>query len=65
MIPPDRLYSLTQVARLTETPLRTVERWVFEQRLPVERIGPLRLQRVRVRHSVLLEFFPALKPSHR
>lgn len=54
----DPLYSLREVARLTDTPLATVRRWVLEQRIPVERIGPLALKRVRVRHSVLLALFP-------
>lgn len=54
----DPLYSLTEVSRLTNTPLSTVRRWVFERRIPVERIGPLMLKRVRVRRSVLKAFFP-------
>lgn len=52
------LYSLRQVAQVTDTPIATVRRWVLEQRIPVERVGPLRLKRVRVRHSVLVELFP-------
>ena len=39
-------------------PIATVRRWVLEGRIPVERIGPLRLKRVRVRHSVLVAYFP-------
>lgn len=54
----DRLLPLREVARLTDTPLSTVRRWVVEKRIPVERIGPLKLQRVRVRASVLREKFP-------
>lgn len=54
----DPLYSLREVSVLTSTPLDTVRRWVLEQRIPVERIGPLRLKRVRVKHSVLVALFP-------
>jgi hypothetical protein len=54
----DRLYSLREVADLTDTPIWTVRRWVHEQRIPVERTGPLLLKRVRVRHSVLIRLFP-------
>jgi hypothetical protein len=54
----DPLYSLRQVADFTDTKLRTIRRWVEEERIPVERIGPLRLKRVRVKHSVLVAIFP-------
>jgi excisionase family DNA binding protein len=54
----DPLYSLREVADFTGTKLRTVRRWVNEDRIPVERVGPLRLKRVRVKHSVLLALFP-------
>jgi hypothetical protein len=57
----DRLYSLREVADLTYTQIKTVRRWVKEERIPVERIGPLTLKRIRVRHSVLVEIFPHLK----
>jgi hypothetical protein len=54
----DPLYSLRQVSEFTDTKLRTIRRWVEEERIPVERIGPLRLKRVRVKHSVLVAIFP-------
>jgi hypothetical protein len=54
----DPLYSLKEVATLTETPLWTVRGWVREGRIQVERVGPLQLKRVRVRQSVLLQLFP-------
>jgi hypothetical protein len=54
----DRLYSLREVADITDTPLATVRRWVVDDRIPVERIGPLVLKRIRVRHSVLVQLFP-------
>jgi hypothetical protein len=64
----DPLYSLRDVAELTDTPIGTVRRWVQEHRIPVERIGPLALKRVRVRHSVLVDLFPHAeklsKPTH-
>lgn len=58
-----RLYSLAEVAALTDTPLATVRRWVKEQRLPVVRKGPLRLKRVRVTHATLLAYFPRADES--
>lgn len=57
----DPLYSLRQVAKLTDTPIWTVRRWVHEQRIQVERVGPLHLKRIRVRHSVLVKLFPYLE----
>jgi excisionase family DNA binding protein len=54
----DPLYSLRQVADFTGTPIDTVRRWVLEGRIEVERVGPLRLKRVRVKQSVLLALFP-------
>lgn len=57
----DRLLSLRQVADLTDTKLSTVRRWVRDDRIPVDRVGPLRLKRVRVRASVLVGLFPHLK----
>lgn len=57
----DRLYSLREVADLTDTKIHTVRRWVREQRFPVIRVGPLALKRVRVRHSVLVELFPHIE----
>jgi hypothetical protein len=54
----DPLYSLRQVSHFTGAKLKTVRRWVEEERIPVERIGPLRLKRVRVKHSVLVAMFP-------
>ncbi len=58
----DQLFSLREVSQLTDTPLNTVRRWVAEQRLPVERIGPAQtLKRIRVRQSVLLQLFPDLR----
>jgi excisionase family DNA binding protein len=54
----DPLYSLRQVADFTGTPIDTVRRWVLEGRIEVERVGPLRLKRVRVKQSVLLTLFP-------
>ena len=56
----DPLYSLREVADLTNTPIWTVRGWVKEERIPVERVGPLLLKRVRVRQSVLLQLFPHL-----
>jgi hypothetical protein len=52
------LYSLRQVSIFTDTKISTVRRWVEEKRIPVERVGPLRLKRVRVKHSVLVALFP-------
>lgn len=54
------LYSLREVATLTNTKIDTVRSWVREGRIEVERVGPLRLKRVRVKHSVLIQFFPNL-----
>jgi excisionase family DNA binding protein len=59
----DPLYTLKEVAALTETPLWTVRGWVREGRIQVERIGPLTLKRVRVRQSVLLQLFPHIAPK--
>jgi hypothetical protein len=56
----DPLYSLKEVAALTDTPIWTVRGWVREGRIQVERVGPLRLKRVRVRQTVLLQLFPHL-----
>jgi predicted site-specific integrase-resolvase len=61
------MYSLRQVADMTDTQIETVRRWVRHGRVPVERIGPLTLKRVRVRHSVLAQLFPHLSlviPTH-
>lgn len=57
------LYSLRQVSELTDTNLETVRSWVRDDRIAVERVGPLRLKRVRVRHSVLIALFPHLEIS--
>jgi excisionase family DNA binding protein len=57
----DRLYSLREVATLTDTSISTVRRWVEDKRIPVERVGPLVLKRLRVRHSVLVRLFPHLE----
>jgi excisionase family DNA binding protein len=54
----DPLYSLRQVADFTGTPIDTVRRWVLEGRIEVERVGPLRLKRVRVKQSVLVSDLP-------
>lgn len=54
--PDDDLLSLRQVATITDTRLATVRRWVREQRLPAERIGPTK--RVRVKRSVVIQLFP-------
>lgn len=56
----DRLLKLSDVARLTDTPIGTVRRWVREERIPVERIliGVLKLPRIRVRASVIRQKFP-------
>lgn len=59
----DPMYSLRQVATMTDSTLATVRRWVKYDRLPVERIGPLKLKRVRVRRSVLIRLFPHLQES--
>lgn len=57
------LYSLREVATVTDTPIATVRRWVLEQRIPVERIGDTALKRVRVRKSVVDAFMtPAYSP---
>lgn len=56
----DRLLSLREVATLTGTPYLTVRRWVDEKRIRVERVGPTKLPRVRIRVSVLREIFPHL-----
>jgi predicted DNA-binding transcriptional regulator AlpA len=53
----DALLSLREVATLTGTALSTISRWVHVDRvLPHEHAGPTR--RVRVRLSVVLQFFP-------
>lgn len=54
----ERLFKLSEVARLTDTPIGTVRRWVAEKRIPVERVGPLKLKRVRVTETVMREKFP-------
>lgn len=57
------MYSLRQVAEFTESKLHTVRRWVAHEQIPVERIGPTKLKRVRVRRSVLIALFPHLSLS--
>lgn len=52
------MYTLRQAATMTDTTLHTVRRWVAHGLLPVERVGPLKLKRVRVRRSVLVALFP-------
>ena len=56
----EQLLKLSEVAALTQTPIGTVRRWVYEQRLPVERVGPFVLKHVRVRRGVLRELFPEM-----
>lgn len=57
----ERMLSLQEVARLTDTPIGTVRRWARLNMLPVERMGPQpKLRRLYVRASVLVEKFPHL-----
>lgn len=54
----DPKFKLRDVARLTGTPLPTLKRWVREDTLPHEHVGPTK--RVRVRQSVVVQFFGIL-----
>lgn len=54
----ERLLTVKEAAVATGETERTIRRWIDEDILPVERVGPLTLKRVRIRLSVLTKFYP-------
>jgi excisionase family DNA binding protein len=52
----ERLLTVGEMARATGSPQGTIRRWIREELIEVERIGPTR--RVRIKASVVLRLFP-------
>ncbi len=48
------LYTPPEMAALCRVPMRTIEKWIFEKRLPVVRVGRLvRFPRVEIQKRIL------------
>ncbi len=55
----DQFLTVQEAADAIHESRRTVERWIYEGVLPVERVGPSKLKRVRIRLSTLQRMYPS------
>lgn len=53
---PDVLLTVAEAAHATGESVRTLERWIYEDVIAVERVGPYK--RVRIRLSTLTRMYP-------